>query len=160
MVNKRVRNRDSRVTLSLQETGGSFLFASRSGLSAQHQLFTPHKQPSMSSSRLKTFLVAQMVKNPPAMQETWVRSQGWGDPLEKAKGYPLQYFGLENPMDCTVHGSQRVGHGSRTFSLHKQPSRSRAVVYIFLILPEPDTGCLLKDASLSQLAPPPPRPAY
>ena len=29
------------------------------------------------------FLVVQMVKNPPAMQETWVRSLGWEDPLEK-----------------------------------------------------------------------------
>ena len=29
-------------------------------------------------------LVAQMVKNRPAMQETWVRSLGWEDPLEKA----------------------------------------------------------------------------
>ena len=28
--------------------------------------------------------VAQMVKNPPAMRETWVRSLGWEDPLEKA----------------------------------------------------------------------------
>ena len=28
-------------------------------------------------------LVAQMVKNPPAMRETWVRSLGWGDPLEE-----------------------------------------------------------------------------
>ena len=28
-------------------------------------------------------LVAQMVKNPPAMWETWVRSLGWDDPLEK-----------------------------------------------------------------------------
>ena len=28
-------------------------------------------------------LAAQMVKNPPAMQETWVRSLGWEDPLEK-----------------------------------------------------------------------------
>ena len=28
-------------------------------------------------------LVAQMVKNPPAMWETWVRSLGWEDPLEK-----------------------------------------------------------------------------
>ena len=26
---------------------------------------------------------AQMVKNPPAVQETWVRSLGWEDPLEK-----------------------------------------------------------------------------
>ena len=29
------------------------------------------------------FLVAQLVKNPPAMQETWVRSLGWEDLLEK-----------------------------------------------------------------------------
>ena len=28
-------------------------------------------------------LVAQMAKNPPAMQETWVLSLGWEDPLEK-----------------------------------------------------------------------------
>ena len=28
-------------------------------------------------------LVAQLGKNPPAMQETWVRSLGWEDPLEK-----------------------------------------------------------------------------
>jgi len=28
-------------------------------------------------------LVAQMVKNPPAMQQTWVRSLGWEDPLER-----------------------------------------------------------------------------
>ena len=27
--------------------------------------------------------VAQLVKNPPAMHETWVRSLGWEDPLEK-----------------------------------------------------------------------------
>ena len=26
-------------------------------------------------------------------------------------GYPLQYSGLENSMDCVVLGSQRVGHG-------------------------------------------------
>ena len=28
-------------------------------------------------------LVAQMVNNPPAIQETWVQSLGWEDPLEK-----------------------------------------------------------------------------
>ena len=28
-------------------------------------------------------LVAQMVKNPPAMEDTWVRSLGWEDPLEE-----------------------------------------------------------------------------
>ena len=29
------------------------------------------------------YLVAQMVKNPPAMWETWVQYWGWEDPLEK-----------------------------------------------------------------------------
>ena len=32
-----------------------------------------------------TSLIAQLVKNPPAMQETWVLSLGWDDPLEKGK---------------------------------------------------------------------------
>ena len=30
-------------------------------------------------------LVAQLVKNPPVIQGTWVRSLGWEDPLEKGK---------------------------------------------------------------------------
>ena len=30
-------------------------------------------------------LVAQLVKNPPAMQETWVQFLGWENPLEKGK---------------------------------------------------------------------------
>ena len=30
-------------------------------------------------------LVAQLAKNPPALWETWVRSLGWEDPLEKGK---------------------------------------------------------------------------
>ena len=44
-------------------------------------------------------LVAELVKNPPAMRETWVQSLGWKDPLEKGS-YPLQYSGLEKSMDC------------------------------------------------------------
>ena len=32
-----------------------------------------------------TSLVTQLVKNPPAMWETWVRFLGWEDPLEKGK---------------------------------------------------------------------------
>ena len=30
-------------------------------------------------------LVAQFVKNPPAIRETWIQSLGWEDPLEKGK---------------------------------------------------------------------------
>ena len=29
--------------------------------------------------------MAQLVNNPPTMQETWVQSLGWADPLEKGK---------------------------------------------------------------------------
>ena len=33
-------------------------------------------------------LVAQLVKNPPAIWETWVQSLGWEDTLEKGKATP------------------------------------------------------------------------
>ena len=48
-------------------------------------------------------LVAQQVKNLPAMRETWVQSLGREDHLEKRLAYPLQYCGQENSMDYTVH---------------------------------------------------------
>ena len=48
--------------------------------------------------------MAQLVKNSAAMQETWIQSLGWEDPLEKGEGYLLQYSGLENSMDCIVRG--------------------------------------------------------
>ena len=44
-------------------------------------------------------LVAQLVKNPPAIRETWVPSLVWEDPLEGGMATPLQYSCLENPMD-------------------------------------------------------------
>ena len=40
-------------------------------------------------------LMAQ--KNPPAVQETWIQSLVWEDPLEKGTSTPLQYSCLENP---------------------------------------------------------------
>ena len=49
-----------------------------------------HNHPFIPSSPLAApfswaSLVAQLVKNPPTMRETWVRSLGWKDPLEKGK---------------------------------------------------------------------------
>ena len=44
---------------------------------------------------IRASLVAQMVKNLPAVRETWVRSLGWEDTLEE--GVALQYSFLENP---------------------------------------------------------------
>ena len=48
-------------------------------------------------------VVAQLVKNPLAMWETWIPSLGWEDSPGEGKGYPLQYSGLDNSIDSTVH---------------------------------------------------------
>ena len=53
-------------------------------------------------------LVTQLVKNLPAMQETWVCSLGWEDPLEKEMATHSCRSCLENFMDggawkATVH---------------------------------------------------------
>ena len=49
--------------------------------------------------------MAQLVKNLLAMRETWVQSLSWEDPLEKEKATHWSgYSGLENSMDCIVHG--------------------------------------------------------
>ena len=44
-------------------------------------------------------LVAQLVKNPPAMWETWIRSLGWEDPLEKGKATHSSILAWRIPMD-------------------------------------------------------------
>ena len=54
--------------------------------------------------------MAQLVKDLPAVQETWVQSLGQEDPLEEKKnGNSLQYSHMGNPRDrgawwVTVHG--------------------------------------------------------
>ena len=42
-------------------------------------------------------LVAQLVKNPPAMWETWVQSLDWEDPLEKGKATPSSILAWRIP---------------------------------------------------------------
>ena len=54
-------------------------------------------------------LVAQSVKDPPAMWETWVWSLGWDDPLEESMATHSSIFTWRIPMDrgawgATVHG--------------------------------------------------------
>ena len=54
-----------------------------------------------------TSLVAQTLKNPPAKWETWVRSLGWEDPLEKGKATRSSILTWKIPQSM---GSHRVGH--------------------------------------------------
>ena len=60
-------------------------------------------------------MVAQLVKNPPAMRETWIQSLGWEDPLEKGtatySSVPAWRIPwTEEPGRLQFMGSQRVGH--------------------------------------------------
>ena len=60
-------------------------------------------------------LVAQLVKNPPAVQETWIQSLGQEDPLEKEMVTHSSILALkipwtEKPGRLQSMGSQRVGH--------------------------------------------------
>ena len=59
-------------------------------------------------------LVAQMVKNLPATHKTWVGKIPW-----RRRGYPLQYFGLENSMDSIIHGVAKSWTRLRHF--HSRP---------------------------------------
>ena len=67
-------------------------------------------------------LVAQTVKNLPAVQETWVQSLGWEDPLEKGKTPHYSVLAWRIPLDggswqATVHGvtesQTRVSDGAQ-----------------------------------------------
>ena len=79
--------------------------------------------------------VVRLVKNP-AMQETWGSIPGLGRSPGEGKGYPLQYSGLQNSMDCIVHGvtksRTRMNDFHFTFSLEwadttESPGRSTCV---------------------------------
>ena len=59
--------------------------------------------------------MAQTVKNPPAMRETWVRSLGWEDPLQEDMATHSSILAwripwTEEPGGLQSTGSQRVGH--------------------------------------------------
>ena len=60
--------------------------------------------------------MAQLVKNPPAMQDTWVRSLGWEDPLEKGKATHSSILAWRIPWAEESMGSQRVGHDKVTYT--------------------------------------------
>jgi len=60
-------------------------------------------------------LVAQTVKNPPAIPETWVQSLGQEDPMEKGMATHSTILvwripGTEEPSRLQSTGSQRAGH--------------------------------------------------
>ena len=73
------------------------------------------------SKVLRASLVAQTVKNLPAVQKTWVQSLGWEDPLEKGTATHSSMLAwripwTEEPSRLQSMGLQRVRHNWAFFS--------------------------------------------
>ena len=84
-------------------------------------------------------LVAQLVKNPPAMQETWVQSLGWDDPWRRESlptpiFLPGEFHGLQSMV------SQSIGHDWPTNTLLFSETDSvspQAFCWFFISLSSP-----------------------
>ena len=81
----------------------------------QNFLLKPLPKYAYQFSSARASLVAQLVKNPPTMRETWVPSLGWKDPLEKEMATHSSILAwripwTEDPGGLQSMGSQGVGH--------------------------------------------------
>ena len=86
-----------------------FKFLTRS-INSEMILFMP-------ISYYRASVIAQLVKNPPAMQN-WVQSLGWEDLLEKGKATHSSILAWRIPWTVQTMGSQRVG---QDFHFHFSP---------------------------------------
>ena len=78
-------------------------------------------------------MVAQTVKNLPAVQETWVQSLGLEDPLEKKRVTHSSILAweipwTEEPGGLQLMGSQRVGHTEQLSTYIRSDQISHSVV--------------------------------
>ena len=75
----------------------------------------PLEKGQLSTPVFMGFPDGSVVKNPPAVWETWVRSLGWEDPLEKGMATHCSILAwripwIEEPGGLQSMGLQRVGH--------------------------------------------------
>ena len=84
--------------------------------------------------------MAQVVKNPPAMRETWVRSLGWEDPLEEGMAPHCSIPAWRIPMDrgawwATVLGVPELDVtellNTHTQEVVKHSTRLQSVIFLF-----------------------------
>ena len=82
-------------------------------------------------------LVAGMVKNLPAMQETWVQSLGWEDTLEKGMAthssiLSWEFHAQKSTGGLQSTGSQRVGHDWATNTFTLSHAKKQALIHTLL----------------------------
>ena len=81
--------------------------------------------------------MAQTVKNPPAMQETWVQSLSWEDPLEEEMATHSSIFAWRIPTDrglwwATVHGvTQSWTRLMRLSTQHRRGANNLHILLFF-----------------------------
>ena len=81
------------------------------------------------------FPVAQSVKNPPAMQETWVVSMDWEDPLEEGMATHSSILAWRIPMDTAA--LQAAVHG--VAKSQTQLSKHSTAQHMFSFVPDIET---------------------
>ena len=78
-------------------------------------------------------LVAQLIKNPPVMLETWVRSLGWEDTLEKEMATHSSILAeripwTEEPGGLLSTGLHRVGHDRKDLAAAAAPEVEHNII--------------------------------
>ena len=87
--------------------------------------------------------MAHLVKNLPAMQETWVRFLGWEDHLEKGKATHSTILAWRIARTGQSMGSQRVGHNWATFTHSLTHSLYKVQLYsMFISSPGCPEACI------------------
>ena len=73
---------------------------------------------------IRASLVAQLIKNPPAMWETWVRSLDWKDPLPKGKVTLSSILAWRVPWTVIIHGVANSWTRLSDFHFHLEQEKS------------------------------------
>ena len=92
----------------------------------------PNSKPggNSSTSKLWVFLVAQTVKNLPAMWETWVRFLGWEDPLEEGMTTHSNMLAWRIPMDRGARQAKFHGITKSQTQLSNLSTHTTHIMYI------------------------------
>ena len=86
-------------------------------------------------------LVAQTVKNPPAVLETWVRSPGWEDPLEKGTAPRPSILAWESHEQRSLAGYSPCGH--------KELDSTERLSLLLLLSPRNKDSTVTSEAKIS-----------
>ena len=96
-------------------------------------------------------LIAQLVKNLPATQGTWVQSLGWENPLEKGKATHSSFLAWRIPLSVKSVGLQRVGQDWATYTFTFSLSHQEASISLLSSI-RGQRDCLLRNLYAGQEA--------